>query len=65
MNDTESSLPAEFAEALAGADRLSFRPEIHVTDIPAPEGIALVCQGLDRRRLIIEVRMLTTAPHDS
>lgn len=40
MTDTERSLPAEFADALAGVDDLSFRPEIHVTDIPAPEGIA-------------------------
>ena len=40
MSDPQSSLPPEFADALAGVNDVAFRSEIHVTDIPAPEGIA-------------------------
>ena len=40
MSDPQSSLPPEFADALAGVNDVAFRSEIRVTDIPAPEGIA-------------------------
>ena len=38
--DSESVLPDDFAQAVASASEARFRPELDVTDIPSPTGIA-------------------------
>ena len=38
--ESRANYPDEFAKALASVETVSFRKELHVADIPAPEGIA-------------------------